>query len=308
MMRAQPTLRQAVMRLAAAADHTLVIAPESDGIHEEICQWVVNAGGKLLGPGLEDVRRFSDKMATAELLGLRAIPTTILPKLPATNGPLVVKPRRGAGAEHTALGTRDQVNTMMAAVRCQDYTGELIVQPLWPGQHASVTVVTQPGTLPVILPAVQQLMESRSQPLNDGTVASAVDDVHWYSYKGGQLPLPPCLDDRARDLADYVLQAAPSLHGYFGIDLILSPGSDGRFDRIVEVNPRITSSYTGYSELFGGKFMGHLLLGKMTLSAPESRACVQSHRTRHRQLRFVPDGGVKWESTADEHGEFTSRA
>src|SRR5690242_5542718 len=41
----------AFRELAAAADYTLVIAPEFDGLLAERCRWVLDAGGRLLGPG-----------------------------------------------------------------------------------------------------------------------------------------------------------------------------------------------------------------------------------------------------------------
>lgn len=292
--RAQPTVRQAVMQLAANADQTLVIAPETDGILLEVCQWVLNAGGKLLGPDIEEIKIFSDKFATWQLLKQKSIPTTILPELPSSIGPFVVKPRWGAGAEHTALGMREQANAMMAAIRCQDYAGELIAQPYWPGQQASIAVIARPPKPAIVLPAVEQIIEPSlgTEHANEG--ASPAHSIHWFSYRGGKLPLPSCLDQRGRELARYVLDLVPTLKGYFGIDLILAPAQDGASDRIVEVNPRLTSSYTGYSQVFGGAVMGQLLLGETRFDDAALEQRIRGLWQQRRLLRFAPDGQSNW--------------
>ena len=74
--------------------------------------------------------------------------------------------------------------------------------------------------------------------------------------------------------------------GYLGVDLILGPDSDGAQDRIVDVNPRITTSFVGYRRLFAGR-MGSLLLGRETEET--IRRVEQSRHT----YRFWPDGRVE---------------
>src|SRR5947208_1461884 len=51
--------------LAARADRTLVIAPEFDNLLLTRCRWVIEAGGRLLGPEPNDVRLIADKLALA---------------------------------------------------------------------------------------------------------------------------------------------------------------------------------------------------------------------------------------------------
>ena len=41
------------------------------------------------------------------------------------------------------------------------------------------------------------------------------------------------------------LAALPQTQGYVGIDLILGPSLDGKDDRVIEINPRLTTSYIG---------------------------------------------------------------
>ena len=61
--------------LAAAADCTLVIAPEFEDILLTRCRWVLEAGGRLLGPSLAAVKLTSDKLALSRHLRSRGVPT-----------------------------------------------------------------------------------------------------------------------------------------------------------------------------------------------------------------------------------------
>jgi predicted ATP-grasp superfamily ATP-dependent carboligase len=65
------------------------------------------------------------------------------------------------------------------------------------------------------------------------------------SYLGGELPLPVGLAQRASDLATRALASMPSAIGYVGIDLVLGREPDGRDDAVIEINPRLTTSYVG---------------------------------------------------------------
>src|SRR5439155_18033918 len=66
-----------------------------------------------------------------------------------------------------------------------------------------------------------------------------------FTYLGGQLPLSPALDARARRLALSAADALPQPRGYLGIDLVLGEAADGSGDRVIEINPRLTTSYVG---------------------------------------------------------------
>lgn len=53
------------------------------------------------------------------------------------------------------------------------------------------------------------------------------------------------LADRATDLAEQCLAALPPARGYVGIDVIVGREADGSEDVVIEVNPRLTTSYVG---------------------------------------------------------------
>ncbi|HXZ15970.1 MAG TPA: ATP-grasp domain-containing protein, partial [Roseiarcus sp.] len=71
-----------------------------------------------------------------------------------------------------------------------------------------------------------------------------------FGYRGGRIPavdLSPVLAAAAVDLVADACRSLPGLVGYVGFDLIAS--ANAPHVRIVEVNPRLTTSYVGYREL-----------------------------------------------------------
>src|SRR4029079_326018 len=64
-------------------------------------------------------------------------------------------------------------------------------------------------------------------------------------YLGGELPLSAGLAERARTLANRAVAAMPAAIGYVGVDLVLGREPDGSADAVIEINPRLTTSYVG---------------------------------------------------------------
>jgi tyramine---L-glutamate ligase len=214
--------------LAGAADFTLVIAPESDGLLLTRSRWVAEAGGRLLGSDVDAVRLTGDKLALGRHFHHGGIPTP--PCRRAGSGrppwpfPVVWKPRDGAGSVATFL-----VEELGEWGRCADrarqegWQGEAVVQPFIAGQPASVAWLVGRDQAVPLLPATQEL--------------SANGRFH---YRGGRLPLPAPLAGRAVDLSRRAVAAVPGLRGYVGVDLVL-----GEADWVLEINPRLTTSYVG---------------------------------------------------------------
>ena len=55
----------------------------------------------------------------------------------------------------------------------------------------------------------------------------------------------PPLAARATALASQALAAMPAAHGFVGVDLVLGADPDGADDAVIEINPRLTTSYVG---------------------------------------------------------------
>jgi predicted ATP-grasp superfamily ATP-dependent carboligase len=59
------------------------------------------------------------------------------------------------------------------------------------------------------------------------------------------LPLEPPLAQRAKKLGLAALRTICDLIGYIGVDLVLGDDEQGRQDTVIEINPRLTTSYVG---------------------------------------------------------------
>lgn len=215
-------------RLAAEADATILIAPEFDGILAKAAQRVASAGGRLLSPPPEFIRLTANKHKTCERLAAAGVPVPhgrILEgdeKLPADFAyPAVLKPIDGAGSQDTLVvaGSYDEPAPYAWQRRLEKYA---------PGQAASVAVLCGPGGCEPLLPCKQRISE-------DGRLR----------YLGGALPLAEGLAARAMALAQRSMVALPPAMGYVGIDLVLGREPDGSDDYVIEVNPRLTTSYVG---------------------------------------------------------------
>ncbi len=221
---------------ASSSDGVLVIAPEFDQALLSRVRQVERCGGKLLGPGSELVALAADKHLLAEHLaacgvavphgvtlaaGEQVDATAAMPGFPS-----ILKPRYGAGSLGVRLLESEEVFEVIEPSRWERFHV---------GMAASVSVLCGPGES-VVLPAGEQLIRRHAgQP--------------WLKYVGGQVPILPEFDQRAQRLATSVIRALPKPQGYLGIDLVLGEDPHGSQDVVIEINPRLTTSYLGLRQL-----------------------------------------------------------
>ncbi|MBP88923.1 MAG: hypothetical protein CMJ64_19780 [Planctomycetaceae bacterium] len=211
---------------AAEADWTVVIAPEFDRVLLNCVRRVESVGGRLLGPEPSFVELGTYKDATLAHLAALGIRTPHGfqfrggdPVPGSLHFPAVLKPLDGAGSQGiNVIATRDA----FPQVPC----GTFWLEEFQPGAPVSISVFSGPKGR-VFLPASQQLLS------DDGTLG----------YLGGRLPIDEPLRSRAESLAVSVVDALPSFLGYVGIDVIL--GESEELDCVIELNPRLTTSYVG---------------------------------------------------------------
>lgn len=220
---------QTFRELAAASDWTLVIAPEFDDILARRSRWVEESGGRLFGPSPDAIRWTADKLALLERWQMLGIPTPSS----STSFPLVGKPRFGAGSQATFLVRSEaELDIARRQAEIEGWRGELMVQQYAPGLSASVAILAGSDEWRSLSAAEQHLSD-------DGR----------FHYLGGRLPLPEALDQRARRLAERAAHCVEGLNGWFGVDLILGDAADGSADVVLEINPRLTTSYVGLRRL-----------------------------------------------------------
>jgi len=281
---------QRFRELARAADYTLVIAPEFDDILWTRCRWVEEAGGKLLGPSADAVKRTGDKLRLARHLMDHGVPTPPVVRSQKSEVrsqksevrsqrryntdlgfPAVWKPRYGAGSQATFLvHTAAELAACADQARTEGWRGESILQPFVPGLPASVALLLGPRQQMALLPGEQTLStEGR------------------FRYHGGTLPLPPQLGERAIELAWKAVRAVPGLQGYMGVDLVLGEASDGSQDWVIEINPRLTTSYVGLRALAET----NLAEAMLRIVAGSEVPCL---KWRPGAVQFQADGGVQF--------------
>jgi predicted ATP-grasp superfamily ATP-dependent carboligase len=205
--------------LAKECDWTLVIAPELDGILNERHAWIAPLTPKLLSPAGEFLKIASSKRATAERLTRHKVPAPRAAQEPY-EFPLVFKRDDGAGSlgMRLILAPDELPRSLGTNCRLESYCR---------GMATSVAVLCgSEGNVPL------QPCEQILQP-------------EMFEYLGGRTPIPSALARRAQSLALAAIGAMPPTIGYVGVDLVLGGKDDGTEDVVIEINPRLTTSYVG---------------------------------------------------------------
>ena len=221
------------------ADYALIIAPEFDGILEQLARIALEEGCQLLGPTPEAIRLTADKWELYQHWIRNGVPTPAIwlpAELPDKAGLYVKKHRYGAGS----LG----VGWWQPG---ESVPEKYLVQKYVVGMPVSVAVLISPqGKIMPLLPADQKIS-------SDGQ----------FRYLGGSFLMDTGLCSRVINLALQALQGIRGLQGYIGIDAILGTSHNGEGDMVLEINPRITTSYLGLRQATSANLI-HCILEMLT--------------------------------------------
>jgi predicted ATP-grasp superfamily ATP-dependent carboligase len=265
--------------LIASVDAVWLIAPETDGWLEGLAAKVERTGRMLLGTGSAVIRRAADKQRLPRRLarcGLTHPPTRVVHRRAEARAiaddfgyPIVVKPARGAGCEGVRLARngRELRAAIHAVGRCA--TQNVLIQRYIRGVAASVSLLAD-GRRAVALAANGQAISAGST----------------LSYAGGRTPLDHPLAERAIDAAIRTCAAFPGLHGYVGVDLVLTSADAV----VIEVNPRLTTAYLGVRSAINRRSVGGNIAA-MAIDACAGRLPASSPRIC-RHVRFTSAGRV----------------
>ncbi len=284
--------RDVFAELSAESDVCLIIAPELDDLLSKRCEAARRAGARrLLNPASNTVRLCSDKLLLFEFLqaqGIPTIPTVLWTQAAASEidwAPIVIKPRFGAGSQgvqtyESAASARQSVPPMRGdehgGVEGSVAENGWIAQPLIHGTAVSVGVLCDPdGEGTDILPVATQRLTT------DGR----------FRYLGGRLPYETHGADEVRTIVAQACHTLEDLAGYIGFDLLVPISRPGQ-PILVEINPRLTTSYLGYRQLA----MDNLAARLLGSDSPVTSALWQSGN-----VIFFPDG--RFDRNIGEHSD-----
>lgn len=209
------------------ATYVLVVAPEIDG---ELTHWVELASStaaEMLGPSPEYVRIASDKWKTFDALRRAEVdtPDTFLcgsePAPDWSQSPKwIFKPRNGAGSTHVKCVSAADADRVW-----KQSTSDSIVQPFQAGTLVSVAFILGANDL-IVFPPNRQLVSEKS-----------------LSFVGSSTELSSEHQSRSVAIAERAVTAIGTAHGFVAVDLILGDSLTGNKDYILEINPRLVTSY-----------------------------------------------------------------
>lgn len=248
-------------QLINQVDAVLVIAPETGGILADRCRQVRSSPAISWNCTPDSIELCGDKLQLARHFEYHEIPTiptqlADLDQCPQQGElPIVLKPKDGAGSTLTfRINNRLEWQQAIRTIQDQSAIREFVVQPYVEGRSLSA------GTsLSLCGQHVQCLSIGEQRLSSDGR----------FGYCGGRIPaeVPAKVAETIQQTVLRACRTVSGLAGYVGFDLILAP--DGAIS-IVEINPRLTTSYVGYRKLYPDPIPGQWLSPGMSLSAQKS--------------------------------------
>ncbi|MGI9177176.1 MAG: ATP-grasp domain-containing protein [Pirellulales bacterium] len=215
------------------ADATLVIAPETAGMLAHRVAAVRAAGGTVVAPSSRFIQIASDKQTTIDALAAAGVAVPAGRSLAAGEAwprwfhlPAVRKHRASVGCDELLVVGAGDAPPPPVAVPTR-------LEACAVGMPVGVSCILGPaGVQP--LPPMRQRLTAGSRP----------------RYLGGEPLVEPTRRSRARRLAVRAVAALAAAAGgtqagWAGVDMILGPRDDGLDDRVLEVNPRLTTSFVG---------------------------------------------------------------
>lgn len=209
------------------------IAPESGGVLERLSQLVLKHGKILLGSSPQTVALTASKYDTAVALSTQAV--SVIPTFrpceidPSQPGPWVAKPDDGVGCEDTHYfpETPDLMHWLATGRRMQTH----IVQPYMRGESASLSMICHAGRAWLLSCNRQRISLQQGVFSYHGSMINGMAQ-HW---------------DQFDHLAQNVASLMPELMGYVGVDVMVQDEAL----TLIEINPRLTTSYAGLSLAVG---------------------------------------------------------
>lgn len=164
----------------------------------------------------------------------------------------------------------DDLPRAVATARAEGAPDDLTLGPFVDGVPVSVSFLVTARSAVALEPGHQEMQLAGEK----------------YEYRGGRMPLASAeMRHRAVRLARLAVESVDGLQGFVGVDLIL--GHDGprlatATDHVLEINPRLTTSYLGLRQIHRSWNIAEQWL----------RACLEERTSSLRLPREAPRDGV----------------
>jgi predicted ATP-grasp superfamily ATP-dependent carboligase len=260
--------------VANQCDYAIIIAPEFNDILIQRLEWLDDTNCKNSGCSIDSVRLTGDKLKMYHFWNKNHVPT--ISTWSNFNDvydhhTYVVKPRHGAGTCNTQIVTKKADLESIINDCFHSEVFDFIIQPFYEGLPISIAVLIDAANKNIsFLPACTQLIKFHG------------DQVE---YHGGECPLNDLHQQRAEDLAQISVKDIDGLAGWIGIDMILGSNPNGSSDVVVEINPRLTTSFIGLRRLVQQNLIGLWFSGSNIPIQIERRPGIN-------QVSWSPDGSV----------------
>ncbi|MDQ7089675.1 MAG: ATP-grasp domain-containing protein [Methylococcales bacterium] len=210
-------------------DSVWLVAPESEGILFKFTRLVELADKQLLSPPSDSLVKMTDKWQTFQALSSHHIPTVttaILTKnMPPFTGKVIIKKRDGVGCEDCFI--MDSPLDLSQQLEYLTPPEKYIIQPFIHGENLSLSAIFKHGNAELLCVNRQHIqIKNKHIKLQACEVNYAIEPTEF------------------KLLLNKIALAFPRLWGYVGIDLI----SHQQQWLVLEINPRLTSSYAGISQ------------------------------------------------------------
>ncbi len=243
----------AFLELAELAEYVLVIAPEFQSLLvnrlrglEEL-QRRSSGRPEILGCECAAAALCADKLKLFEHLqscDIATLPTAYFHR--STRGlewpfPIVIKPRDGAGSQLTfRIDSDEQLANVLGEIEHAGSGFEFIQQPFIAGRTLAMSAIvgteiaaSQSANVQTF-PVTEQVLSADDRFQYLGSDLNAARESQWQS--------------GCDELVRSCCRAIPGLRGYVGFDVIVPDDGSSR-PLLVEINPRLTTSYLAYREV-----------------------------------------------------------
>jgi predicted ATP-grasp superfamily ATP-dependent carboligase len=233
-------------KIAKINDAVLVVAPETGQILQSLVELVERTDKISLNCESRSTSKVADKTVLYQILRKNHLPIPETASLRVNDDlakiklaiktnfcyPLIFKPVDGVSCSGLSIVNAEaEVEKAIEKIKTESAEEHFVAQEFVKGETASVSLICAKGKASAI-------------SLNQQIIKAVAPD-NTSSYEGGLVPFDHPLKTEAFTVAEKAIRGIEGLRGYVGIDLILA--KDKVF--VVDVNPRLTTSYVGLSRV-----------------------------------------------------------